>query len=127
MHGFAGGRGAGGRIVIGVRLADRIGGNVRIVGAAGGRGQGLAALLPLLRSTVDNLETAGLPAALTGPLVRGDRGTVARHLAALAEAAPEVAAVYRALGLAALGLVSERGELDADALTALRTLLDDNR
>ena len=40
----------------------------------------LRVLLPLMRSTLDNLERQGLPEALTGPIVRGDTGTVRRHL-----------------------------------------------
>ncbi|HYF64442.1 MAG TPA: DUF2520 domain-containing protein [Herpetosiphonaceae bacterium] len=60
----------------------------------------LAALLPLLRGNLENLGRVGLPAALTGPLSRGDWGTVERHLAALDERAPDIAALYRA-GVAA--------------------------
>ncbi|HUY78569.1 MAG TPA: DUF2520 domain-containing protein [Ktedonobacterales bacterium] len=41
----------------------------------------LQALLPLLRGAVDNLGAVGLPNALTGPLARGDRSTIATHLA----------------------------------------------
>ncbi len=41
----------------------------------------LRALLPLLRGAVENLDTVGLPGALTGPLARGDRNTIATHLA----------------------------------------------
>jgi predicted short-subunit dehydrogenase-like oxidoreductase (DUF2520 family) len=46
------------------------------------------ALLPLLQGTVNNLRRLGLPDALTGPIARGDLGTVRRHLAALEAAAP---------------------------------------
>jgi len=38
--------------------------------------EGLKALLPLVRGTVENLETVGLPNALTGPIARGDVGTI---------------------------------------------------
>jgi predicted short-subunit dehydrogenase-like oxidoreductase (DUF2520 family) len=41
------------------------------------------ALNGLLRGTVENLQRKGVPQALTGPLVRGDIGTLAAHLAAL--------------------------------------------
>jgi predicted short-subunit dehydrogenase-like oxidoreductase (DUF2520 family) len=60
----------------------------------------LQALLPLLQGNLANLERVGLPQALTGPLARGDWGTIDRHLAALDSRAPEVAALYRA-GVAA--------------------------
>ena len=42
-----------------------------------------AALLPLVRSTLDNVDACGPAGALTGPIRRGDVDTVARHLGAL--------------------------------------------
>jgi predicted short-subunit dehydrogenase-like oxidoreductase (DUF2520 family) len=53
-------------------------------------------LLPLVRATVENWSRLG-PDALTGPLVRGDAGTISRHRAALRERAPELLAVYDAM------------------------------
>jgi predicted short-subunit dehydrogenase-like oxidoreductase (DUF2520 family) len=81
--------------------------------------QGLDAILPLLRTTLDNLERQGLPAALTGPLVRGDVGTIERHLHALDRAAPPIAEFYRCLAQGTLPLAQARG-LSADAAGALR-------
>src|SRR5579859_6560612 len=49
----------------------------------------LAALLPLLRATVESLERLGPVRALTGPVARGDLGTVSAHLAWLAGQARE--------------------------------------
>lgn len=57
-------------------------------------GEAQEALLPLTRGTVHNLGTVGLPAALTGPIRRGDAATVARHLEALVGYAPPVAQLY---------------------------------
>lgn len=79
----------------------------------------LPALMPLIESTMANLSSAGLPAALTGPLVRGDAGTVIRHLAALDRVTPGIAQVYRALGIAALPLVEARGEVPHETLHKL--------
>jgi predicted short-subunit dehydrogenase-like oxidoreductase (DUF2520 family) len=59
------------------------------------------ALMPLVRGTVDNVESLGAAAALTGPVARGDADTVASHLAALP--ADEHAA-YRAMAAQALRL-----------------------
>jgi len=50
-----------------------------------------AALLPLMRRTIDN------NFELTGPIARGDWATVDAHLAALRAFAPELEPVYRAL------------------------------
>lgn len=56
-------------------------GQVERIGAAAG--VPLAAYLDLVRGAVDDVERLGPAAALTGPVRRGDRGTVARHLDAL--------------------------------------------
>lgn len=53
-------------------------------------------LAPLLRAALDNTLRSG-DAALTGPVARGDAGTVAGHLRVLAQVAPESVPAYRAL------------------------------
>jgi predicted short-subunit dehydrogenase-like oxidoreductase (DUF2520 family) len=50
-----------------------------------------AALIPLMRRTIDN------DFELTGPIARGDWATVDAHLAAVRAFAPELEPVYRAL------------------------------
>ena len=52
------------------------------------------ALVPLMQRTIEN----GF--VLTGPIARGDWGTVESHLRTLEERAPEVASLYRALAKA---------------------------
>lgn len=61
-------------------LVGLLGQAERVAAAAG---VPLAAYLDLVRGTLDNVERLGPAAALTGPVARGDRATVARHLAAL--------------------------------------------
>jgi len=53
-------------------------------------------LAPLVLRSAANWADAGA-AALTGPIARGDDATVALHLEALAEAAPELRPLYEAL------------------------------
>ena len=53
-------------------------------------------LSPLLYAALDNAMRLG-DAGLTGPVARGDAGTVAGHLEALRDTAPEALAVYVAL------------------------------
>ncbi|HEY3359211.1 MAG TPA: DUF2520 domain-containing protein [Polyangia bacterium] len=83
----------------------------------------LAALVPLLESAVAGLRERGLPAALTGPLARGDAETVRRHLDAIARDAPEVLALYRACGLRAADVAARGGEADAVGLADARRAL----
>jgi predicted short-subunit dehydrogenase-like oxidoreductase (DUF2520 family) len=66
-----------------------------------------AALLALLSATLDNLRERGIPDALTGPLVRGDMGTVEAHLEALS-GQHDIVSAYLALARLTLPLLEER-------------------
>jgi predicted short-subunit dehydrogenase-like oxidoreductase (DUF2520 family) len=89
------------------------------------RDAALPALLPLITGTVDNLARAGLPAALTGPIARGDAGTVTRHLHALRERAPDLVPVYAALGRRTLELARRKGDAEPAALEEIARVLGD--
>ncbi len=80
----------------------------------------LAALLPLARGSLDNLEAVGLPDALTGPVARGDTEIVSAHLAALS---PEDQTLYAELVRATLPLAAEKGGLTEEGSTAIRRVL----
>lgn len=56
-----------------------------------------AALVPLVREAVENWADVGAARALTGPILRGDRGTVRRQRAAVAERAPDRLVLFDAL------------------------------
>jgi predicted short-subunit dehydrogenase-like oxidoreductase (DUF2520 family) len=60
---------------------------------------------PLAHRAVENALAAGTSAVPTGPIARGDAGTVGRHLTVLRERAPAVEPLYRTLGAATLPLV----------------------
>lgn len=53
-------------------------------------------LVPLVEATVRTWAAEG-PAALTGPIARGDEATVARHREAIADRAPDLLALYDVL------------------------------
>ena len=90
---------------------------------ATGTTEGLAVLSPLIATTMDNLVNSGDPAhTLTGPVARGDVGTVRAHLRLLDRESPRLAATYRALSLEALTLAAPR--LDDEQVHALKDLLD---
>jgi predicted short-subunit dehydrogenase-like oxidoreductase (DUF2520 family) len=86
------------------------------------RATALQALLPLLRGAVVNLETLGLPAALTGPVARGDVESVRRHIEALAQAAPELLGVYTTLGNETVPVALAGSGLDEETAARLREL-----
>jgi predicted short-subunit dehydrogenase-like oxidoreductase (DUF2520 family) len=66
-----------------------------------------AALVPLVRATLENWAALGPGRALTGPLVRGDEATVARQRAAVAERTPELLRLFDALADATRALAAE--------------------
>jgi predicted short-subunit dehydrogenase-like oxidoreductase (DUF2520 family) len=63
----------------------------------------------LIQATMDNLRQHGVPDALTGPLVRGDTGTLRRHLQALQQFAPEGVKAYCTLARLTYPLISAKG------------------
>ena len=69
----------------------------------------------LMQSSLTNIQNTNHVAdALTGPLARGDVGTIETHLQAIT--APHIAALYRAAGLATL-LLTNLDPSKSDALT----------
>lgn len=83
-------------------------------------------LMGLLRSTVENLETNGLQQSLTGPIARGDAGTVRRHLDHVKSRAPDLAETYRELGLLTLNMARQNGSLGmAQASVVEQVLLEE--
>jgi predicted short-subunit dehydrogenase-like oxidoreductase (DUF2520 family) len=81
------------------------------------------ALVPLVRSTLTNIDNLGTAGALTGPIERGDVQTVKRHLHALDIANPEIAKIYRVLGNWTAKLAQEKGSLNADDVRQLKNLI----
>ncbi|HYQ63262.1 Rossmann-like and DUF2520 domain-containing protein [Actinophytocola sp.] len=68
---------------------------------------------PLLSAALDNALRHG-DRALTGPVARGDVGTVKAHLRVLAENAPEMLSTYRALAARTAERAEESGLLRPD-------------
>ncbi len=95
-----------------------------LMAAAAGLQPAAAARLlePLVATTAANIAAHGPSQALTGPVARGDVGTVRAHLELLAGQAPRFADTYRSLSLQALHLAAPR--LDDDTVRALRELLE---
>jgi len=83
----------------------------------------LAVYGPLIEQTLGNARALGIRAALTGPVTRGDVGTLEAHLAELAAHAPAVLPLYRAAAIREVALAEERGALTPDVSKRLRTAL----
>ena len=87
------------------------------------RDKAVAALLPLMRGTINNIESIGVTKSLTGPIARGDSGTVRKHLAALDNMDPKTAKLYRELGSNTIPIAVEKGKLNKSQAKVLQQML----
>ena len=85
--------------------------------------QAIKALMPLLRGTLSNIENVGLPNCLTGPIDRGDMGTISRHLESLEKQAPPLLSIYKELGRQTIPIALGKGKIDLQKAEELETLL----
>ena len=85
--------------------------------------QAIKALLPLLRGTLQNIQNIGLPNCLTGPIARGDLGTISKHLSTLATENQNVLQSYKLLGLNTIPIALAKGKIDETRAKELETLL----
>ncbi len=92
--------------------------------AGAGVGEPSRLLAPLLGAALDNALRRG-DNALTGPVARGDSGTVAAHLEELRRSAPELVPAYLALARLTADRALAAGLLDAAAAEPLLGVLAD--
>ncbi len=85
-------------------------------------GMRLPALLPLVTGTLNNICSLGIPHALTGPIARGDAGTLGKHLAALG-GLPDQLRIYLSLGLKTVDVARAKGTITPEQADDLRVLL----
>jgi predicted short-subunit dehydrogenase-like oxidoreductase (DUF2520 family) len=81
------------------------------------------ALLPLLRGTLNNIDNIGLPNCLTGPVARGDLGTIERHLRALDAKNPSLLTTYKELGLQTIPVALAKGRVNEQRAEEMKALL----
>ena len=86
--------------------------------------QATQALLPLLQGTINNIDAVGIPQCLTGPIARGDIGTIKKHLDALQEKAPSLLSTYRELGLQTIPIAVAKGRINQQQAQELRAILE---
>lgn len=73
------------------------------------RAAALTALAPIVRATTENLLEKGPERALTGPIARGDIGTVCKHLEGMKCVTAETRRLYIAAGLRTIPLAQRSG------------------
>ncbi len=80
-------------------------------------------LLPLLHGTLNNIENIGIPDCLTGPIARGDTGTITKHIKTLEEKAPALVSTYRELGKQTIPISLAKGKIDEQRSRELDSIL----
>jgi predicted short-subunit dehydrogenase-like oxidoreductase (DUF2520 family) len=87
------------------------------------RADGRDALAALAGSALAAARKAGPARAMAGTYSRGDKGTAARHLAALEALDPALLPLYRLLANKSVALALETGRIDAHRAEELRRML----
>jgi predicted short-subunit dehydrogenase-like oxidoreductase (DUF2520 family) len=80
-------------------------------------------LLPLIEGTIANLRAVGAARALTGPVSRGDTGTIERNMKAIAAVDHDWLELYRLLASRSIKLIEQRS-FDRKLISAMKRLLD---
>ncbi len=78
---------------------------------------------PLARQALANSERLGIAGALTGPLLRGDIGTLKSHLSVLKEHAPGALPLYVEVARREVAIAVRRGELAPERAREIEELL----
>lgn len=87
---------------------------------AAGSGTGFSATMgPLLKSSIQNTLAFGPHAALTGPIERGDVGTLKTHFEAIANRLPHLLAFYGSITTETIHLAVRSGRLSAEKAVEL--------
>jgi predicted short-subunit dehydrogenase-like oxidoreductase (DUF2520 family) len=85
--------------------------------------EALKAVLPLIRGTLHNIETLGIPDALTGPIMRGDTQTVRDHLEAMKTRTPELGVLYKGLARQTVAVARDKGSITQETAEDLLNLV----
>ena len=87
------------------------------------RSTALKSLAPLIAGDAITLQSVGVPGALAGPYVRGDVGTISKHLDSLKALAPEMLPIYCHMALTAMPFAFEKGKVSEERAAEIRGLL----
>lgn len=88
------------------------------------RQEALKAVLPLIKGTLANIESAGIPDALTGPIMRGDVETVRGHLEAMTARTPALLPLYRELGRQTVLVAREKNSITPQQAAEIQQLIE---
>ncbi|HOC59930.1 MAG: DUF2520 domain-containing protein [Syntrophaceae bacterium] len=81
------------------------------------------AYLPLVYGSLANIKNQGCEKALTGPIARGDAGTIQKHIKAMASHHPDLSPLYTNMGFIAVNLARRKGALNTEQANFIQKLL----
>lgn len=70
------------------------------------------AYLPLVYGSLKNIEKSGSISSLTGPIARGDFGTIKKHISAINKNLPQYSSLYSSLGLITVKVAQQKGTIN---------------
>ena len=103
-------------------LLDTAGGLWEAMGFS--REEATRAIVSLATGTLHGIEAQGTRAAATGPITRGDSGTIRKHMEALAERMPESLPLYRQVALSTVGLALKQGTITLEQARHMEDVLN---
>ena len=80
-------------------------------------------LAPIVAQTADNVHRHDCVTALTGPVARGDKDTIERHLAAIQQHTPELLPLYKMLAQQTLPLAEQQATATLQQLNGIADIL----
>lgn len=81
----------------------------------------IEAVYPLIKGTIENIRKLGTKKALTGPIKRGDVGTIVKHIESFESFAPELLKLYKILGYETVKLAE--GDKQNKSILELKKIL----
>ena len=81
------------------------------------------AYLPLVYGSLKNIEKSGSIPSLTGPIARGDFGTIKKHISAINKNLPQYLFLYSSLGLITVKVAQQKGTLNTRQAKTMNAIL----
>jgi predicted short-subunit dehydrogenase-like oxidoreductase (DUF2520 family) len=79
--------------------------------------------MSLIQGNLNNMRNLGLPQCLTGPIARGDEGTIKKHINALKDKEPSLLKLCAKVRLQAVPIALAKGTIDERVSKSLKALL----